>query len=107
MEFQKLVHRAMALRKQYEDKEKELYGSPSSEEHIAEGFAGDVNNLIKFMQAEQGKRDIAYSTDKIESQLAHCLWSVITVSQMRGINLERAFMEAMDRLEAHMMEADE
>jgi hypothetical protein len=59
------------------------------------------------MQAEQGKRDIAYSTEKIESQLAHCLWSVITLSQKRGIVLERAFIEAMDRLETHMMEADE
>ena len=107
MEFQSLVHRAMTLRKKYELKETELYGSPSTIDQIAEGFAGDVNNLIKFMQAEQGKRDIALSTEKIESQLAHCLWSVITISQMRGIELDRAFMEAMDRLEAHMMEADE
>jgi NTP pyrophosphatase (non-canonical NTP hydrolase) len=107
MEFQSLVHRAMALRKQYENKERELYGSPSTEEQIAEGFASDAKNLVKFMQAEQGKRDIAYSTEKIESQLAHCLWSIITLSQMRGINLERAFMEALDRLETHMMEADE
>jgi NTP pyrophosphatase (non-canonical NTP hydrolase) len=107
MEFQKLVHRAMDLRKQYEVKETELYGSPSTGEQIAEGLASDVRNLIKFMEAEQGKRDIAYSTGKIESQLAHCLWSVITISQMRNIDLERAFMEAMDRLETHMMEADE
>jgi NTP pyrophosphatase (non-canonical NTP hydrolase) len=107
MEFQKIVHRAMDLRRQYEVKETELYGSPSTSEQVAEGFASDVNNLIKFMQAEQGKRDIAYSTDKIESQLAHCLWSVITISQMRDIDLERAFMEAMDRLETHMIEADE
>lgn len=97
----------MDLRKKYDLKETELYGSSSTASQLAEGFASDVSNLIKFMQAEHGQRDIANSTDRIESQLAHCLWSVITISQMRGIDLERAFMESMDRLETHMMEADE
>ena len=35
MELQKLIHRAMDLRTQYEKKEKQLYGSPSTDEDIA------------------------------------------------------------------------
>ena len=97
----------MDLRRQYEEKEKHLYGSPSTDEDIVEGFAGDVNNLVKFIAAEHGKRGIANSKEKLEAQLAHCLWSVIVLAKMRDIDLERSFMEAMDRLEAHLLETQD
>lgn len=107
MEFQKLVNRAMDLRRQYEAKEKRLYGGSSTEEDVAQGFAGDVNNLVKLIQAEQGQREIANSREKLEAQLAHCLWSVIVLTKMHNIDLEQSFMETMDRLEAHLLEAQE
>jgi NTP pyrophosphatase (non-canonical NTP hydrolase) len=107
MELQKLINRAMDLRRQYEVKEKELYGAPSTDEDIAQGLSGDVNNLIKFIMAEHGKRTIANSKEKLESQLAHCLWSVIVLAKMHDINLEQSFMETMDRLENHLLETQE
>jgi len=107
MELQKLVNRAMDLRKQYERKETELYGSPATEEEIAQGFLGDVNNLIKLIMAEHGKRTIANSKEKLEAQLAHCLWSVIVLSKMHNVDLEQSFMETMDRLENHLLETQE
>ena len=107
MEFQKLIHRAMDLRRQYEEKEKKLYGEPSTSEVIAQGFAGDVNNLVKLVMAEHGKRQIAHSKEKLESQLAHCLWSVIVLAKMHNIELEQSFMEAMDRLENHLLETQD
>jgi NTP pyrophosphatase (non-canonical NTP hydrolase) len=107
MEFQKLVHRAMDLRTQYDKKERQLYGTPSTDEQIAQGFQGDVNNLVKLVMAQHGKREIANSTEKLASQLAHCLWSVIILSKMHNVDLEQSFMEAMDRLENHLLEAPE
>jgi NTP pyrophosphatase (non-canonical NTP hydrolase) len=107
MEFQKLIHRAVSLRRQYEEKEKRLYGAPSTREDIAQGLLGDVNNLVKLVMAEHGKREIANSTEKLEAQLAHCLWSVIVLAKMQDIDLERSFMEAMDRLENHLMETQD
>ena len=104
MELQKLINRAMDLRRQYAVKEKQLYGSPLTGEEIAQGFAGDVNNLVKLVMAEHGKREIANSKEKLESQLAHCLWSVIVLAQMHNLKLEQSFMEAMDRLENHLLE---
>jgi len=104
MEFQKIIHRAMDLRRQYEVKETNLYGSPSTSMDIAQGFAGDVNNLVKLVTAEHGQRVIANSKEKLEAQLAHCLWSVVVLAEMHKVNLETAFMEAMDRLEAHLLE---
>jgi NTP pyrophosphatase (non-canonical NTP hydrolase) len=107
MEFQKIIHRALDLRRQYEIKETDLYGSPHTTTDIAQAFAGDVNNLIKLIEAEQGQRVIANSKEKLEAQLAHCLWSVVVLAQIHNVNLETAFMEAMDRLENHLLETQE
>ena len=107
MEIQKLINRAMDLRRQYEIKETELYGAPATDEDIAQGLSGDVNNLIKLILAEHGKRVIVNSKEKLESQLSHCLWSVIVLAKMHNINLEQSFMETMDRLENHLLETQE
>ena len=107
MEFQKIIHRAMDLRRQYEVKEKHLYGSPSTSVDVAQGFAGDVNNLVKLVMAEHGKRSIPNSKEKLEAQLAHCLWSVVVIAKMQDVDLETSFMEAMDRLENHLLETRE
>jgi NTP pyrophosphatase (non-canonical NTP hydrolase) len=107
MELQKIIHRAMDLRRQYEVNETSLYGSPSTSMDIAQGFAGDVTNLVKLIEAEQGQRAIANSKEKLEAHLAHCLWSVVVLAQMHNVNLETAFMEAMDRLENHLLESQD
>lgn len=106
MDFQKIIHRAMDLRRQYERKETELYGSASSDLDIVRGFAGDVNNLVKLIRAEHGELEILNSGDKLEAQLAHCLWSVVVLAQLHNVNIETAFFEAMDRLETHLLEAE-
>ena len=107
MELQKLIHRAMDLRNQYEKKEKQLYGSASTDEDIARGFLGDVNNLLKLVSAGHGKGQIANSTEKLGSQLSHCLWSVIVLAKIYNIDLEQSFMETMDKLENHLLETQE
>ena len=107
MELQKLVNRAMDLRTQYEKKEKQLYGSPATDEDIAQGLLGDANNLVKLVMAQHGKRQIANGTEKLASQLSHCLWSIIVLSKMYNIDLEQSFMETMDKLENHLLETQE
>ena len=106
MDFQKIVHRALDLRRQYEIKETDLYGSPYTSLDLAQGFSGDVNNLVKLIRAERGELQILNSRDKLEAQLAHCLWSVVVLAHIHNVNLETAFMEAMDRLETHLLEAE-
>jgi len=107
MDLQKIIHRAMDLRRQYERKETELYGTPSTSLEISQGFAGDVNNLVKLVMSEHGQHRIANSKEKLEAQLAHCLWSVVVLAEMHKVDIATAFMEAMDRLEAHLLEAQE
>jgi NTP pyrophosphatase (non-canonical NTP hydrolase) len=107
MELQKLMNRAMDLRTQYDKKERQLYGSPSTDVEIADGFFGDVNNLAKLVKAQHGKGQIANSTEKLGPQLSHCLWSVLVLANMYNVDLEQSFMETMDRLENHLLETQE
>ena len=107
MELQKLIHRAMDLRHQYEKKETQLYGSPSTDEEIAQGFLSDVNQLARLVRAEHGKGQILHSREKLGSQLSHCLWSVIVLAQTHHVDLEQSFMETMDKLENHLLETQE
>jgi NTP pyrophosphatase (non-canonical NTP hydrolase) len=104
MEFQNIMDRAVQVRRLYEEKEKELYGSPRTSEEIALGFAGDVANLVKLIDAENGKRRILHSKAMLEHQFANCLWSIIVLANIHGVDLEKSFFIEMDRLETHLLE---
>ena len=102
MEFRQLVKRALEIRKRYEVKETQLYGSAWTNEEIALGFVGDVGDLAKLVLAENGKRIIAESKNKLEHELADCLWSVIVLANLYEIDLERSFLDTMNDLEEHL-----
>ena len=106
MEFGQLIKRAMEIRKQYEAKEQQLYGSAWTNEEIALGFVGDVGDLAKLIVAESGKRNIANSREKLEHELADCLWSVIVLAHQHDIDLETSFQNTMDELEAHLSKSE-
>jgi NTP pyrophosphatase (non-canonical NTP hydrolase) len=104
MEFQKIIDRALEIRKLYEAMEKQLYGSSWTSEEIALGFVGDVGDLAKLITAENGKRDIANSHEKLGHELADCLWSLIVLSKTHGIDLEKTFLTTMNELEQHLLQ---
>ena len=104
MEFQKLVERASEIRKQYEVKEKQLYGSVWNSEEMALGFVGDVGDLAQLIVAESGKRNIPNSKEKLAHELSDCLWSVIVLAQLHDIDLENSFTDTMNGLEKHLLE---
>jgi NTP pyrophosphatase (non-canonical NTP hydrolase) len=104
MEFQSMVDRAVAIRKLYEGKEKQLYGSSWTKEEIALGFVGDVGDLAKLVLAEGGKRNISNSKEKLEHELSDCLWSVIVLAHLHDVNLETSFVKTMDDLQKQILE---
>ena len=104
MEFQTIIDRAIKIRKQYESKEQQLYGSAWTSEEIALGFVGDVGDLAKLIVAENGKRNIPNSKAKLEHELADCLWSVIVLAHQHEIDLESSFVKTMNELEKHLSE---
>jgi NTP pyrophosphatase (non-canonical NTP hydrolase) len=104
MEFKAIVKHALEIRKQYEIKEKQLHGSAWTNEEIALGFVGDVGDLAKLIVAQNGKRDIPNSREKLEHELADCLWSIIVLAQIHGVDLESSFIKTMKELEKHLSE---
>ena len=102
MEFQELNKRAINLRKKYEVMEKQLYGSSWTNEEIALGFIGDVGDLAKLVIAENGKRNIDNSKDKLAHELSDCLWSIFVIADNHGIDLESSFIDTMNELEGHL-----
>ncbi|MBI5965518.1 MAG: nucleotide pyrophosphohydrolase [Chloroflexi bacterium] len=105
MEFQNLVKRAIAIRKLYSEKERNLFGSSWTSEEIALGFVGDVGDLAKLIVAENGKRNISNSKEKLKHELSDCLWSIIVLADQHGIDLEKAFLNTMDDIEKHVTES--
>lgn len=104
MDFQQVIARAMEIRKLYEARETQLYGSPWTSEEIALGFVGDVGDLAKLVIAENGKRNIPDSKAKLEHELADCLWSIIVLANSHHIDIEKSFTDTMDELEKHLLE---
>ena len=104
MDFQNIMDRAMEIRRLYEAMETERYGFPWTSEEIALGFVGDVGDLAKLITAENGKRDIPNSHEKLGHELADCLWSVIVLSKIHGVDLEKTFLGTMNELEQHLLQ---
>jgi NTP pyrophosphatase (non-canonical NTP hydrolase) len=104
MDFDQLINRALAIRKRYAEKEKKLYGSTWTSEEIALGFVGDVSDLTKLIVAENGKRNIPESREKLEHELSDCLWSIIVLADLHEIDLEKAFFNTMNTIEEHIKE---
>ena len=103
MEFQKIIERALQVRGHYEAKENQQYGSAWTSEEVALGFVADVGDLAKLIMAENGRRNIANSKEKLEHELSDCLWSLIVLSRLHNIDLESSFIRTMDELEANLL----
>ncbi|MGL4610931.1 MAG: MazG nucleotide pyrophosphohydrolase domain-containing protein [Trueperaceae bacterium] len=100
--FKDISERALQIRKRYAELEEKSYGRSWSNEEIALGFMGDVGDLAKLVQAKNGVRSIPNFQEKLEHELADCLWSVITLANEFDVDLETAFVKTMDDLETHL-----
>lgn len=99
MDFDEMQARARSVREQYAAVETARYGRAWSREEIMLGFLGDVGDLAKLVLAKSGVRSIDDANEKLAHELADCLWSVIVLADAYGVDLEKSFVETMDRLE--------
>ena len=100
MTIQELTQRAMDMRSRYAALEQQRYGRSWNTEEVALGFVGDVGDLAKLVLAEAGVRGIPDHREKLRHELADCLWSVLVLAHLCGVDLEQAFVATMDQLEA-------
>jgi NTP pyrophosphatase (non-canonical NTP hydrolase) len=102
MELGDLIQRAMEVRQQYAELEQATFGRSWTSEEVAMGLVGDIGDLMKLVMAYGGVRNVPNARQGLAHELADCLWSIIVLSQMYGIDLERAFLQTMDDLEEHI-----
>lgn len=68
---------------------------------LAQGFVGDVGDLMKLVMAKEGLRPAqAQNLDAaLAHELADCLWSILLLADAYQVKLEPAFLATMRELE--------
>lgn len=103
--FDFMVERARSVRELYAQVEQERYGRSWAPEEIALGFVGDVGDLAKLVQGKAGVRPREDLDEALAHELADCLWSVIVLADVYGVDLPNTFKSTMDELEHHLRES--
>jgi NTP pyrophosphatase (non-canonical NTP hydrolase) len=67
------------------------------------GFVVDVGDLAKLVMAKEGLREVSDLDDRLAHELADCLWSVLVLADLCGVDLERAFAHTMDGIAAKLL----
>lgn len=106
MEFKQFVQRAIEIREKYKELEMKKYGKYWTNGQIAQGFVGDVGDLMKLVMTKEGVRDIKNADEKIAHELADCLYSVFVLANNYGVDLEKSFLKTMDGLEIKIAKGD-
>jgi NTP pyrophosphatase (non-canonical NTP hydrolase) len=102
MEFQEMQAQARAVRDAYAARERAHYGRSWTHEELMLGFLGDVGDLAKLVQGKAGVRPRADLDEALAHELADCLWSVLSLADAYGVDLESAFERTMTELRAHL-----
>lgn len=102
MQFQELITEAKDIRKAYEKYELQHLGKEWSREQLAQGFVGDVGDLMKLLMAKEGLRNIENAEQKLRHEFADCLWSILILADKYDIDLEQSFLENMKELKKHI-----
>lgn len=86
-----IADQAHLVRQRFAQMEQRRYGRTWTPEEVALGLVGDVGDLAKLVQGIAGVR----ATDELDAKLAHeladCLWAIITLADLYGIDLEAAY----------------
>lgn len=98
MDIKQLTEKAMEIRRLYSDLEHKRIGRSWTNAEIAQGFAGDVGELMKVVMAKEGLRNGEDIDESLKHELADCLWSVLVLAEQYEIDLEVAFIDMLGKL---------
>ncbi|MGH8049668.1 MAG: nucleotide pyrophosphohydrolase [Arenimonas sp.] len=102
MNFKDLEKSALRLNELYERLEVKMSGRVWTTEELTLGFVGDVGDLAKLIQANEGVRKIDDCKAKLGHELSDCLWSILVLANKCGIDLEAEFAKNTDELIEHV-----
>jgi NTP pyrophosphatase (non-canonical NTP hydrolase) len=93
MDIEKLSERAMEIRMRFGEYERARFRREWTKEEVMQGFVADVGDLMKLVMAKSGIREVQNLEPKLAHELADCLWSVLVLSKLYGIDIEKAFVQ--------------
>jgi NTP pyrophosphatase (non-canonical NTP hydrolase) len=64
-----------------------------------QGFVVDVGDLMNLVMAKAGARRVDDADAKLAHELSDCLWSVLVLANLYGVDLEREFLATMTEIE--------
>jgi NTP pyrophosphatase (non-canonical NTP hydrolase) len=102
MELSRLSDRALQIRQAFAAAEQRRSGRPWTREEIMQGFVGDVGDLMKLVMAKAGARTIPDADRRLAHELSDCLWSVLVLARLYGVDLEAEFLQTMAELERRL-----
>ncbi len=102
MELAHLSDRAMHIRECFARCEQRRTGRTWTREEIMQGFVVDAGDLMKLVMAKAGARLVDDADRKLAHELSDCLWSVLVLARLYGVDMEKEFLKTMDELEQGM-----
>lgn len=105
MELSQLSTRAMQIHAAFADRARREGTRPWTREEVMQGFVGDVGDLMKLVMAKAGARPAADADRRLAHELSDCLWSVLVLAELYGVDLEQAFPATMDGIGAKLAQA--
>jgi NTP pyrophosphatase (non-canonical NTP hydrolase) len=106
MDLNELSDRAMQIRDRYAKLAAARGSHAWSKEQTMQGFVVDVGDLMRLVMAKQGLREVPDADAKLAHELADCLWSVLVLARLYGIDLGAAFRQTMDELDQRLNRDD-
>ena len=100
MQLHELTRRAMEIHRRFAETALRKNAPAWNREQIVQGFVGDVGDLVKLTMAKNGVRTIDDVDRKLAHELSDCLWSVLVIAQLYGVDLEKEFPATMNAIEA-------
>lgn len=91
MDIAELTAQAMALRDRFAAANQVRGVQPWTREDIMQGFVVDVGDLMRLVMAHNGRRAVDDASGKLAHELADCLWSVLVLARLYGVDLEAEF----------------
>ncbi|RFA18845.1 hypothetical protein [Subtercola boreus] len=95
--------RAMEIRAFYESLELQIDGRVWSLHELMLGFINDVGTIGRLNLAHDGTWDIDGDVHaQLRHKLSESLWWVIVIAERLGIDINDAYAQTMDRIEAQI-----
>lgn len=104
MELDALSDQAMELRRRFAEAAQRQGRREWTADEVMQGFLVDVGDLMRLLMAKRGLRTAADVDRRLGHELADCLWSVLVLARLHGVDLGAEFQRMVNEVSASLAE---